>query len=131
MESAAVGLIVTQAHLDAARSAGACKDGLKPLKLGQPVGEVPQDLLMWFLENCSAEAAQLTTPHGLPLWALSNSGYGDGHGHGYGSGSGYGSGFGFGFGHSYGSGSGDGSGLGFGDGFGSEYGSGSGDGRGN
>lgn len=72
-------VVVTQAHINAAIKAGACKTP----GLGTSVASIPQDYLFWYCDNVSHEII-----NGVPPWALSDSGHGDGHGHGYGYGDG-------------------------------------------
>ena len=93
-----------------ARAAGACASALRDLRVGQRVGEVPQEWLIWADRHMPDIAEAIRARAGVPLWALA--GYGSGSGSGYGYGYGYGSGYGYGDGYGYGSGSGYGDGEG-------------------
>jgi hypothetical protein len=134
--------VITQAHLDACRAAGACGDGLQ-YKPGTPLSDILPEHLLWIdkalpqlAKEWSAQACKelgIKSRQPMPLALLSGYGYGYGYWYGDGSGdgdgyggSGYGSGDGYGYG-GYGSGSGSGDGYGYG---GSGYGDGSGYGYG-
>jgi hypothetical protein len=116
--------VITQAHLDACRKAGACGDGLQ-YKPGTPLSDILPEHLLWIdkalpqlAKEWSAQACKelgIKSRQPMPLALLSGYGYGYGSGDGYGYG-GYGSGSGSGDGYGYGgSGYGDGSGYGYGD----------------
>lgn len=77
-------LLVTQAHLDAARRAGACDDALRRYKVGTPIWEIDRDHLVWIeaaLPDLAREivalAAQSFVRGSVPLSMLGD-GYGDG-----------------------------------------------------
>src|ERR1017187_6960815 len=78
-------------------------------KIGKPISEIPVNDLIWSEKMFNPQEIKA---FGVPLWALSSSGYGDGDGYSDGYGYGYGSGSGSGDGYGDGSGSGDGSGDG-------------------
>ena len=109
---------LTAEHLRAARAAGACARALLGLRVGQRVGEVPQEWLIWAERHMPEIAETILARTGVPVWALADSGYSYGYGSGYGSGDGSG----YGDGSSYGSGYGSGDGSGYGDGSGHGYG---------
>ena len=124
-------LKIEQRHINAARRAGACSEGLG-YKPGTSVSSVEQADLIWVQDNVPALASEARAATGLDLWALSDSGDADGSGDGsgYGSGDGSGNGDGDGYGYGYGDGAGYGDGSGYGDGYGYGYGDGSGYGDG-
>ena len=95
-----VDLRITQAHLDAARRAGACKPSLEGYCAGMQIGEVDQEDLLWATEHLPTVAAQIEEQFGVPLWAMADRGCGDGDEHAYGWGDDFGDGDGF--GHSFG-----------------------------
>ncbi len=106
-----MGLVVTEAHLQAATAAGACGERARLYPPGTSLHEVSQEDLAWVEENMPDLAALLSCElargntlvrRGVPPL----SGYGDGYG------SGYGDGYGYGYGYGDGSGSGDGYGDG-------------------
>jgi hypothetical protein len=116
---AVVPIVVEQRHIEMAKSADACSDALKVLKVGMNLEDVPSQFLEWFesrfpdeARRISALAAKAKSVNGIVPLSLYGYGSGDGYGYGYGSGYGDGSGYGYGYGYGYGDGSGDGSGYG-------------------
>ena len=101
-------LIIEARHIAAAKAAGACANIVA--RTGMFVSDVPQSELVWFSEKCPKMTAEMELNFFPPIWALSNSGYGDGDGYG----SGYVAGYGYGSGYGYGDGYGDGYGSGYG-----------------
>ena len=96
-------LVVTKAHQDAAKSAGAYYIP----EIGAPITDLQQEHVLWFLDHCP-EFDELH--EGIPVWALTDSGCGHGDGDGYGDSFGNGYGWGDGYDCGYGSGSGFGDG---------------------
>lgn len=120
---------LTQAFLDEARAAGACKGHLERYSPGMSIHDVSYGDLAWcdsempdtamFLAFLLSEEARIA--HGRPdLCFFSQCGHGRGYGRGYGDGDGYGGGYGDGYGdgngYEGGDGGGDGGGYGYGDG---------------
>ena len=101
--------LITQKHLDLARKAGACLEGLK-YAVGSPIAEISTSHAIWVENTLPKLARTVAVDLGMPLWVVGLTGSGDGSGSGYGSG--YGSGDGSGFGSGSGDGAGDGSGAG-------------------
>jgi hypothetical protein len=124
-------LVITQAHLDLAKSAGACGDGLRKYPPGTPLSKIAATDLDWVEANLpdlarsvTARASQTLARGTLPLRMFGDGvgygvrlrlrlGYGDGYGvrrrrtatasaTGYGYGYGYGYGVGVGYGDGYG-----------------------------
>jgi hypothetical protein len=127
-------LVIKKEHLDAAKKAGACAEGLRKYRVGTPLHEIAQSDLLWveqtlpdLAESIVAQVSQ-TLVRGKISLSLLGFGYGDGvgdgvgFGYGFGYGDGFGDGFGFGYGFGYGDGFGDGFGDGYGDGYGYGYG---------
>ena len=128
MGVSAVELRVEQRHIDAARAAGACKNGLLGVTAGADVSSLTVKQLEWFSRFVPRLAREAEKEAGVPLWCMSCHGDGSGDGSGDGDGSGGGSyGYGYGYGSGYGYGFGDGS-YGYGSDYGHGYGDGVGDG---
>ena len=108
--------VITQEHIDAARKAGACGDGLRRYKVGTPLSSISREHLEWVetaLPNVASiacdEVSKSLTRGRVALSVLGyGSGDGSGDGYGYGDGSGYGDGYGYGSGYGYSDGYGSG-----------------------
>lgn len=91
------------------------------------IADIKQQDLIWAENNIMG-----LPEFDLPVWCMSNSGFGYGNGYGYGYGYGFGNGYGDGdgdsdgYGDGYGNGYGDGYGFGYGDNYGFGYGYGDG-----
>jgi len=115
--------IITQADIDAARTARACENRLNLYHVGDDLfDKLTYTDAVWIEDKLPDSAKTILNAFSVPLYAMARDGCGDGFG--------YGDGSGFGFGYGYSSGSGFGSGFGYGysdgsgDGFGHGYGSG-------
>ena len=100
--------VITERHLQRARSAGACDDEMQNLRVGVPISYLRADVLGFCVnvfpaDEIDAIARQMlhdtVAVHflsGIDPYFIGGSGYGSGFGSGYGSGSGSGYGEGYG-----------------------------------